>query len=151
MTPYYGSDVVYHHGRNDHQLFDLNEYDELIEHHGAYDAHSLQALASEVFHNTTPKPSSNAFQGHHDSGDSFIPEAEYGRSPEATMSTPPLSPSTTISSLHMDEHPESYCSRGEESPVYSEDRELIRQGKQRAIPEVSGGRVPRIYPSLDRG
>ncbi|KAF8605406.1 hypothetical protein BDV93DRAFT_605353 [Ceratobasidium sp. AG-I] len=134
MTSYYGSDVAYPHGRDGRQLFDLSEYDELIERDGVYGAHSLQALASEVFHNTTPKPSSNAFQGHV-LGDLSISEIEDGRSSEAIMSTPPLSPSTTINSLHTDEQLESYCSRREESPVYSEDRELIRKGKQRVVPE----------------
>lgn len=146
MPPYYGSDFVNVYGRHDDRLFDLSEYDELIEHAGTYGAHSLQALASEVFHDT-PKPNNNAFQGHA-LGDPLIPEIEDGRSSEATMSTPPLSPSTTISSLHTDEHLERYYSHGDESPAQSEDRELIRQGKQRAIPEVSVGCALRIYLSL---
>lgn len=133
MTPYYGSDFVNAYGRHDDRLFDLSEYDELIEHAGAYGTHSLQALASEVLHNT-PKPNSTAFQGQA-LGDTPISEIEDGRSSEATMSTPPLSPSTTISSLHTDEHLERYYSYGGESPVQFEDRGVIRQGKQRAVPE----------------
>jgi hypothetical protein len=128
------SPFVQSHAMNECYLDNLG-YEEFIEHDGQFGAHSLQALASGLLNDKTPKPDCDMSQG-------YIP-AEYSKSAQAgysyepTMSTPPLSPSTTISSLQTDEHSEGHYSSDEQSLLSQEDREQIRRGKQPAIPSVS--------------
>lgn len=100
-------------------------YEGVIEHDGQCGVPSLQALASDLVGELTPRMDYGASVASHD---------------DACMSTPPLSPSTTISSLPTAGSEQSDAQSSDEQMDAggpSRDRDEIRRGKQPAPISVS--------------
>jgi uncharacterized protein YfkK (UPF0435 family) len=139
MSTHYDSELIHSLAMDDTRYIDLSEYDDLIEHDGHFGAHSLQAVAEDAYNDVTPKMNQDVSQGHY--AYETAPRRD-GKLPTASdvydmaMSTPPLSPSTTISSLHTDD----FHSRSEESLGQRVERKEIHKGKQPEMPSVSSHR-----------
>ncbi|KAG9096809.1 Ribosome-releasing factor 2, mitochondrial [Ceratobasidium sp. 370] len=144
MSTYYEAELVCSSTMGDTGRVDLGEYNGLIEHDGPFSTQSLQVITEGAYNASTPKINHNVSQGYaqlemapHHGGKCSAAGNVY----DMNMSTPPLSPSTTVSSLHTDESSEKYYSRSQESLAHHEEREEIRKGKQREIPPVNSGKT----------
>ncbi|KAG8738270.1 hypothetical protein FRC12_016819 [Ceratobasidium sp. 428] len=138
MSAYYDNELVHSLAVGDTGYTVLSEYVDLIEHDGTYGAHSLQAIAEDAYNESTPKMNQGVSQGHaqFEVAPHHHSKSHAGDVYDMHMSTPPLSPSTTVSSLQTDESSANYYSQSQESLSRRDSREEIKKGKQRETPSA---------------
>ncbi|QRV87965.1 hypothetical protein RhiJN_15983 [Ceratobasidium sp. AG-Ba] len=109
------------------------DYNGIIEYDDQLDSHNLHTMTRDAYNELTPKLNQSVSQGENElnavlARSGTLSDFEYGY--DAVVSTPPLSPSTTISSIHTEENASFYRTQNQEIL----QREEIRRGKQPVVP-----------------